>query len=803
MEYSKQTLEELYAKMSIEDEEEGGVIIASEKIVKKEACVLVGRFLTEKNINFMAMQNVLASLWRPKEGFEIHDIGEMRYTFVFYHPTDLQKVLDGGPWSFEQSLLIHSEVKENDDPKGVKLEDTEIWMQVYDLPNGFISENIFQSIGNYIGAYIKFDPANYDGFWKAYVRIRVRMNVTKPLKRRMKIKRSGGEWSWINFKYERLSTFCFVCGILGHGERDCNVVYANAGKVVDKAYGTWLRAPGRAVKNNTGAKWLRNGGGGGSHWAGNTIQTDFSDDKRRKEDTLARFQETYGNVSEYQAEMGSITVLANNQGLENVTNRNSNQKELESNKRKVENVCRMIHFADCFVVDSQGQGGGLALLWKNAGSVEIKGSCNHYIDFEVVCEQLGRWRYRSFYGCPERYRRHESWDLLRGLAGDSNLPWCVVGDFNDMMFAHEKEGGRPHPRALLDGFTETVYECGLVDMGFLGNEFTWERSRGQLNWIHERLGRGEREIVPHVTEEQTIYLMQPTEQEEVKAAIFSMHPEKSPGEDGLNPAFYQMYWSIVGKDVVKFFADFFERGEMQPEGKVFGEVKPERGIRQGDPISPYLYILCAEGLSSMLRRNEEAGLIHGGKIANGAPRVSHLLFADDCYLFFKATVSEAIIMKNVLKMYEGMSGQAIYFNKSSITFSPNTVVEDRRRICEALEVDEVDTPGKYLGIPMEVGRKKKEVFGFLTDKVKQKLQVWSNKGMSKAGKYTLLKTAGQVVPNFWMNLMTIPAEVCNVMQIQMNKFWWGNGGQNKGVKWMAWGKMCEEKESGGLGYKDL
>lgn len=129
------------------------------------------------------------------------------------------------------------------------------------------------------------------------------------------------------------------------------------------------------------------------------------------------------------------------------------------------------------------------------------------------------------------------------------------------------------------------------------------------------------------------------------------------------------------------------------QGTVFGEVKPERGIRQGDPISPYIYILCAEGLSSMIRRNEEVGLIHGCKIANVAPRVSHLLFADDCYLFFKATISEAMTMKNVLKKYEAVSGQAINFTNSSITFSLNTAVEDKRRISEALEVEEVDTPG--------------------------------------------------------------------------------------------------------------
>lgn len=68
----------------------------------------------------------------------------------------------------------------------------------------------------------------------------------------MKIKREGDDWSWINFKYERLSTFCFVCGILGHSERECNIMYANPDKVMDRAYGPWLRASTKNAGMNDG-----------------------------------------------------------------------------------------------------------------------------------------------------------------------------------------------------------------------------------------------------------------------------------------------------------------------------------------------------------------------------------------------------------------------------------------------------------------------------------------------------------------------------------------------------------------------
>lgn len=238
-------------------------------------------------------------------------------------------------------------------------------------------------------------------------------------------------------------------------------------------------------------------------------------------------------------------------------------------------------------------------------------------------------------------------------------------------------------------------------------------------------------------------------------------------------------------------------------GEVFGDVRPQRGIRQGDPIFPYLYILCAEGLSSIIRKNEEVGLIHGCKIARGAQAVSHLLFADDCYFFFKAKESEARVMKSIIQRYEMLSGQAINFNKSIITFSPNTPDESRQVMCGILEIEERPEPGKYLGLPMTVGRKKNEVFSFLSDQIRQKLQGCRNKALSKGGNCLLLKSVAQTIPNFWMNLLTIPSEICKTIQRQMNGFLWCGVGNNKRIRWMSWERLCEVKDAGGLGFKDF
>lgn len=108
----------------------------------------------------------------------------------------------------------------------------------------------------------------------------------------------------------------------------------------------------------------------------------------------------------------------------------------------------------------------------------------------------------------------------------------------------------------------------------------------------------------------------------------------------------------------------------------------------------------------------------------GAPTISHLLFADDCYFFFKATEREAGVMKNILDRYERESGQMINYNKSTVMFSPNTTEENRQSVHSLLGVREVHEPGNYLGMPMNIGRRKIANFSFLVERVEQKLQGW-------------------------------------------------------------------------------
>ena len=106
-------------------------------------------------------------------------------------------------------------------------------------------------------------------------------------------------------------------------------------------------------------------------------------------------------------------------------------------------------------------------------------------------------------------------------------------------------------------------------------------------------------------------------------------------------------------------------------GREMGPIIPRCGLRQGDPLLPYLFLICAEGLSSILYNYTDKGLIHDCNVARNALVVSHLFFADDSFLFFKSNMQECGMIKKCLDAYERASGQVVNFQKSSIFFSWN------------------------------------------------------------------------------------------------------------------------------------
>jgi hypothetical protein len=155
-----------------------------------------------------------------------------------------------------------------------------------------------------------------------------------------------------------------------------------------------------------------------------------------------------------------------------------------------------------------------------------------------------------------------------------------------------------------------------------------------------------------------------------------------------------------------------------------GNIRLSRGIRQGDPLSPYLFILCAESLSALLNQAVKNGVITGVPTSKNGPRMSHLFFADDSLLFCKANAVEWRRLLRILEDYEVTSGQKLNKDKTSICFSRKTCMEKREEISRLLGFQATQSYIKYLGLPTLVGKSRIKSFQNLKDRVWKCLQNW-------------------------------------------------------------------------------
>lgn len=138
-------------------------------------------------------------------------------------------------------------------------------------------------------------------------------------------------------------------------------------------------------------------------------------------------------------------------------------------------------------------------------------------------------------------------------------------------------------------------------------------------------------------------------------------------------------------------------------------VHPQKGLRQSCPLSPYLFILCAEAFSSLIHVAEVAKLIQGIRFSKDL-MVSHLFFRDDSLIFCRAATRDCCSLKEIFNVYSAAFGQCFNFKKSLMLFSPNVCAAIRRVVTEIFGFTVVPAYERYLGLPAMFERKKKKVF---------------------------------------------------------------------------------------------
>ena len=157
-------------------------------------------------------------------------------------------------------------------------------------------------------------------------------------------------------------------------------------------------------------------------------------------------------------------------------------------------------------------------------------------------------------------------------------------------------------------------------------------------------------------------------------------------------------------------------------GEPHGYIKPTRGLRQGDPLSPYLFLLCAKGLSGLILKAEGDDLIRGVSICHGGPRISHLFLADDSVIFCRASREDCNVLLHLLALYERALGQKINGEKTTLFYSKNTPLKIRSVLTAMFGTSHTTQFEKYLGLPLIMGRSKKHAFNDIKDRIWRRLQ---------------------------------------------------------------------------------
>ncbi|KAL9679594.1 hypothetical protein QQ045_017460 [Rhodiola kirilowii] len=231
-------------------------------------------------------------------------------------------------------------------------------------------------------------------------------------------------------------------------------------------------------------------------------------------------------------------------------------------------------------------------------------------------------------------------------------------------------------------------------------------------------------------------------------------------------------------------------------------IKPNRGLRQGDPISPYLFLICAEWFTYAVAKYQEAGLIRGIKICRNAPVITHLMFADDSMMFLKVREDSIRWISDLLNRYEAISGQKVNLAKSEVVCSKSVTESVRQAIVNRLGMNIVQAHSNYLGLPILFGNKKTQLLRSIEEKVLRKLGDWKHRLLSAAGREVLIKSVLQSIPLYAMSCFKSPISLCRKLAGDLLKFWWHNS-KERSIHWIKADNLYKERWNGGLGFRNL
>lgn len=235
-------------------------------------------------------------------------------------------------------------------------------------------------------------------------------------------------------------------------------------------------------------------------------------------------------------------------------------------------------------------------------------------------------------------------------------------------------------------------------------------------------------------------------------------------------------------------------------GESCGYFKGTRGLRQGDPLSPYLFVLALEVLSQLLKRKYIDRSI-GFHPQTSDLRITHLAFADDLMIFSDGTVESVKCIAETLEDFSLWSG--LRMNKTKTELFTAGLNNDEKADISRLGFSMGSMPVRYLGLPLMYRKLRIADYRPLLDKITANFKCWSVKALSFAGRRQLISSVIYGSINFWTSAFVLPKGCIKKIESLCSQFLWGGTEQRRCVVKISWGNVCLPRSEGGLGFRDI
>jgi hypothetical protein len=266
---------------------------------------------------------------------------------------------------------------------------------------------------------------------------------------------------------------------------------------------------------------------------------------------------------------------------------------------------------------------------------------------------------------------------------------------------------------------------------------------------------------------------------------------------GLQPHFIKLIQACISNPTFSVLVN----------GEAGDEFQSHRGIRQGCPLSPYLFVIAINELSIALHQELQRANLTGVTLGPGCPPIHSFLFADDLILCGQATIQEATTIKATLQTFCDNSGQVLNLTKSAILFSKNVDNHNKEAIKQISPVPDLLPHTKHLGHPLIFNHNdRNRAYDFIHNKFRAKLTTVRANKLNHAGRLTYIQSVLASIPVYYMSTILFSKTFLQKITATIRKLWWTGVQEDRvtsPIAYRSWEDICQSKENGGLEIRDL